>query len=186
MKKFKCKDCENRCEATMQTDEYSPSFCLYDTVEVNWREVEDSEENEHTSVNSEQLPDWCKVGETYYDYGARHYFKVTGIDDEKSEVSISWEPNMMAEVISYFIFKEFARPARKREFNEKEMLDLVGKVVSDSSGGWRSLIVWASGDEITTYRTSYSADLLMAGDYIIDGKPCYVLEHLNEKGEWVK
>lgn len=134
----------------------------------------------------EQLPDWVKVGETYYDYGARRYFKVTGIDDEKSEVSISWEPDMSAEVISYSIFKEFARPARKRQFNAEEMKALAGKVLSDSSGEWRSLILWASGVEITTYNRSYSPDTLMVYDFVVDGKPCYKLEHLNEKGEWVE
>lgn len=134
----------------------------------------------------EQLPDWCKVGGTCYDYGAGYYFKVTGIDDEKSEVSISWEPSMLADVISYSIFKEYARQARKRQFNEKEMKALIGKVLSDSGGAWRSLIIWASGDEVTTYHRSYSADTLIDEGCIVDGNPCYKLEHLNEKGEWVE
>lgn len=265
MRKFECKGCENHCVTTMKTIECSPSFCLYDTIKVNWYEVMDSAENTQTTVDSkqlpkltvevfdrpdcpgwaeyavvnykgrlsffsdkpkfegedygcwscsyakskhidntnfdasdwqnslierpkkqEQLPDWCKVDETYYDYGAQHYFKVTGIDDEKSEVSINWEPNMAAEVISYSIFKEFARPARKRQFNDKEMLDLVGKVLSSTCGEWRSLIIWASGEEVQTYYRSYRAYTLTDDDYTIDGKPCYKLEHLNEKGEWVE
>lgn len=134
----------------------------------------------------EQLPVWCKVGETYYDYGAQHYFKVTGIDDEKSEVLISWEPAALADVISYPLFIGYAKPARKRQFNEKEMLDLVGKVLSSPSGEWRSLILWASGEEVSTYHRSYSANTLMDDGYTIDGKPCYKLEHLNDKGEWVE
>lgn len=132
------------------------------------------------------LPDWCKVGAICYDYGAEHYFEVTRIDDEKAEVSISWYPKGLAEVISYSLFTEYARPARKHCFNEHEMLDLVGKVLSAPSGEWRSSILWASGDEVVTHYREYNANALMDGGYTINGEPCYVLEHLNEKGEWVK
>ena len=92
------------------------------------------------------MPDWCTVGATCFDYGAGYYFKVVEIDDKKAEVSISWYPNELVDVISYSLFTEYARPARKRCFNEHEMLDLVGKGLSAPSGKWRSLILLASDD----------------------------------------
>lgn len=134
----------------------------------------------------EPLPEWCEVDATCYDYGAGKYFKVTGIDAEKAEVSISWYPKGLAEVISYSLFKEYAKPARKRQFNEQEILDLVGKVLSSPDGKFRSLILWAHGSELITYYRLYNANTLMADGHTVDGKPCYVLEHLNEKGEWVE
>ena len=133
----------------------------------------------------EELPDWCKVGAICYDYGAAHYFEVTGIDDEKSEVSISWYPKGLVEVISYSLFTEYARPARKRQFNEHEMLDLAGKVLSAPSGEWRSLILWASANEVITHYGEYNANTLMDKGYTIDGKPCVIYEHL-EDGAWIQ
>ena len=129
-------------------------------------------------------PEGCTVGAICYDYGAAHYFEVTEIDDEKSEVSISWYPKGLIEVISYSLFTEYAKPARQRQFNEQEMLDLVGKVLGAPDGDWRSLIFWASSDEVSTYHRNYDACTLM--DYTIDGKPGSKLEHLNDKGEWVE
>ena len=189
MRTFKCDGCYERCCVTIKFGANPPCRCHHDDNPSNWHEVE-----EETVTNCNQLPkltakvlsDWCTVGATCYDYGTEHYFKVTGIDDEKAEVSIRWYPKGLVEVISYSLFTEYARPARKRQFNEHEILDLVGKALSAPSGEWRSLILWASDNEVITHYRKYSANALMAEGYTIDGKPCYVLEHQNDKGEWVK
>lgn len=76
--------------------------------------------------------------------------------------------------------------ARKRPFNEKEMRELVGKVIENDNV---ALLVTSYGKhtgDIDTYCGIYTAEDLRDSGFVIDGKPCCKLEHLNEKGEWVE
>ena len=80
--------------------------------------------------------------------------------------------------------------ARKRSFNEKEMQSLIGKVFESP---YRNFLVTGYNKQTNYIKVNemwFNAEDLMNGkdSYtpLIDGKPCYVLEHLNKKGEWVK
>ena len=131
---------------------------------------------------SEQLPAWCKVGEWVYEVESGEYQQINVITEKEiAFMSGDVYDKPFGDFEPYYYSQ-----ANKRQFNEQEMLDLVGKVLSSSSGDWRSLILWASNDEVSTYHRSYNADTLMSEGYLIDGKPCYKLEHKNEKGEWVE
>jgi hypothetical protein len=66
------------------------------------------------------------------------------------------------------------------------MKALVGKVLETPN---IALLVNAYGKltgDISTALGNYTAESLMDNGFVIDGKPCYKLEHLNEKGEWVE
>ena len=78
--------------------------------------------------------------------------------------------------------------ANKRPFNAQEMLSLIGKVATRDNGD-KCLVVYVAKDGSfldVGYDISYTPENLMKHNMLIDGKPCYVLEHLNEKGEWLK
>lgn len=171
MKKFECKHCELQCVLTPKATCFHPKFCPFaGGFESVWHEVK-----EETTTESNQLPDWCKVGEWVYDKAINRYSQVAEEDVTKG----------LREICNYISKGEIV-PAHKRQFNKKEMLDLVGKVLSDHSGEWRSLILWASAKEVTTHHSSYSANTLMVDGYTIDDKPCFKLEHLDDKEEWVE
>lgn len=193
MRKFECNDCEADCELTIQMDEIMPSYCLYDKEKANWHEVVDSAENAQTEqfLNSEQLPsnprklpDWFKVGAIGYDNKLNEYFEITNIDNDNVVVKFIETSGYF----SYQYFNEFCSEARKRPFNAYEMKALVGKVIEGTSIDFRALIHYytSADDSVCTIYNSYNAKELMESHIAIDGKPCYVLEHLNEKGEWVE
>lgn len=117
-----------------------------------------------------ELPDWCKVGEWVYDNVIEEYAIV------KKEDNQQW----------YVDNQKTLSPARKRPFNAKEMKALVGKVL-----GWDGnleLVISYDADTAEVYVDHMwcSAKCLMDNGYTIDGKPCYVLEHKNERGGWVE
>jgi hypothetical protein len=76
--------------------------------------------------------------------------------------------------------------ARKRPFNAEEMKALVGKVIGDGNRIDLIFSFTTKDKKVETNYAFYDAELLMDGNFTIDGKPCYVLEHLNDKGEWVE
>lgn len=180
MRKFECNSCEADCELTMQMDELTPSYCLYDKEKANWHEVK--EENTQQFGNSEQLPsnprklpDWFKVGEYMYLSEKGKYFKIT---EDFMNV------NLIGEKITAILAGKI-KQAKKRPFNEAEMKALVGKVLRGDKFDYCALITYTEAEMIETQHYTYTSDELIDG-YTIDGKPCFKLEHLNDKGEWVE
>ena len=189
MRKFKCVGCENNCEAHCELaayfDDYSPIFCLYDPIKVNWHEVKyNSAENAQTTAEPEQLPDWCKVGEWGYDTSREKYFEIVGVTP--FNVEVAYLDDALTTVIGISIFNADCVQAHKRPFNDKEMREIVGKNLE--TPGFVKFIFSYDKEEGTleSYDFLYTADDLFEDDFKFDGKPCYVLEHRNDKGEWVK
>jgi hypothetical protein len=119
------------------------------------------------------LPDWCKVAEVVYDNLLREYCCVEEYEER------DWYINN--------IESGRIKQARKRPFNAEEMKALVGKVIENEAGNLM-LVTMASpnsGGQIKFCNMWYTANELLKKGYTIDGKPCYVLEHL-ENGEWVE
>ena len=129
-----------------------------------------------------KLPDWCKVGEWGYcldDDGNCKYFKITRIEDN-------------------FIYGEdwgidyhFVKQARLRPYNAEEMKALVGKVIEDNYSAHLviGLIKPDPAENVSCHvraSQSWLASDKLLQQFTIDGHPCGVLEHLNEKGEWVE
>lgn len=122
-----------------------------------------------------KLPDWCKEGEWVFDTTINKYIKVSTDDIIKYS----------AKVCKYISDGEIVQ-ARLRPYNAGEMKALVGKVIERYSSAYL-VISYAHDDfETTVYIEGkyLSADNLLR-DFTINGKPCGVLEHL-ENGEWVR
>lgn len=177
MKKFECKGCGARC-VLITTLNYKPNMCF--RPEENWQEVkEEAAENESPA---KALPDWCKVGAIGYDNQLHEYFKIINIDND-TVVATRIESSGYN---SYQYFNEVCSEARKRPFNADEMKALVGKRL-EAPDGVDLIFSFDKRDKtIETNYACYDSKLLMEKNFTIDGKPCYVLEHINERGEWVK
>lgn len=126
------------------------------------------------------LPDWCKVGEWVWSIAFNTYFKVDKVDG----LFIYGTDFSGGE---YCVTIEHVRQARPRPYNAKEMRGMVGKVLNNPCSS-RLVTAYRESDciKILTSIGWYTADDLMTSDYTIDGKPCGVLEHLNENEEWVE
>lgn len=143
-----------------------------------------------------KLPDWCKVGEWVYDGIREKYRKIIRIDMTIKGCSPVIFFNEAADLLCpsmqlNSIGGRFLRPARPRPYNADEMRGLVGKVVDKKDGD--SFLVTAYTPKLDSRNLSaVSIDdmWVMADDvlecYTIAGNPAGVLEHLNEKGEWVQ
>lgn len=140
-------------------------------------------ENSLVERPAKALPDWCKVEKWGYDTEDHEYFEIVDITPVFINVRLLNGVHLQR---SYNAIKKCCVEAKKRPFNEKEMKELVGKVIENPN---IVLLVNAYGKhtgDIGTYCGNYTAESLMDNDFVIDDKPCYVLEHLNEKGEWVE
>ena len=188
MKKFECVGCENNCKLTPKKNYFLPKFCPFaEGYEPVWHEVKEeackiSIQDNRDSIQDNKLPDWVKVGAVGYDALNNEYFEITHIEHDSFRAKSIDSSNSC----SSLYFNEFVYEANKRPFNDKEMKSLVGRVLETPSV---VLLVNAYGKisgTIVTPSGNYSAEALMDNKYTIDGKPCYVLEHLNEQGQWVK
>lgn len=177
-----------------------PKFCLLFGDKADWHEVVDSAENEQFG-NSEQLPsnprklpDWVKVGELGYE-PMIGYYKIVNFFNKGKIVQILRFENNTTYALGIKDFNPYHCEARKRPFNADEMRVLVGKVLTDKGNGNVTMVTDFINEYdkyedynycmIYAYGEHYVAEDLI-NEYTIDDKPCYKLEHLNEKGEWVE
>lgn len=129
-------------------------------------------ENSLIERPTEELPEWCQADKWIYFTDINKYTKILSIDN-LNKLYADYKQGCIV-------------PARKRPFNEKEMKALVGKKLE--SPDWVDLILSFS-ERRKAIETKYAicdSKLLMDSEYTIDGKPCYKLEHQNDKGEWVE
>ena len=182
MKKFKCNGCAIHCELTPQKTCCTPKFCPHaEGYEPVWHEVKEAV----TVCN--RLPDWVKECAVGYDNEQERYFKVTDIDKKWCDVEYLDDGN--GATCDYPDMQKCSE-ARKRPFNAKEMKELFGKVYESSCCTFlitgydkrkKSIKVnelWFNSEELINGKNSINPPL-------IDGKPCYKLEHL-KNGEWVE
>lgn len=148
---------------------------LWDSSDWQNSLIERTEKNEEKS-----LPDWCKVGEWAYSTVYDEYSKIRDID----EFEVTFDRGAYCS-IAHASFVADYKQARPRPYNAKEMQKLVGKALE--LDGNRDLVTSYDGESETVYADSMwmNADELLSNGYTIDGKPCCILEHL-ENGIWVK
>lgn len=188
MKKFECKVCDTPCVLTLDSDlSIVPSLCPYlANKSTDWHEVkEDSAETSQTSVKQEKLPDWVKAGKWGYDKSLEKYFEIV-IVRKPFNVEVAYLDDAWTTIIGIPVFNDDCVQANKRPFNDKEMQAIVGKNLETPS--FVKFIFSYDKEEGTleSYDFLYTADDLFEDDFKFEGKPCYKLEHLNEKGEWVE
>lgn len=133
-------------------------------------------------VKEDKLPDWCKVGKWVWDKDDG-YGKIDSVRHNPSVCFIVFDGGIAA-----FGPESFAelKQARFRPYNQEDMKSLVWKTVKMRNDAF--LISIYNGDSNTVWFNNYKyspADLLN-NNMSIDGKPCGVIEHLNDNGEWVE
>lgn len=188
MKKYECSTprCQRKVPCALISDEegsYSPICCPHSGIYTGWRIIEESKEEaaENECPAKAELPDWCKVGAIGYDNQLHEYFKIINIDND-TVVATRIESSCYS---SYQYFNEVCSEARKRPFNDKEMKALVGKVIEDGDNLLFVSMYYGKEECVTAgCLVDFDRDDLMRCS--CDGKPCYKLEHLNDKGEWVE
>jgi hypothetical protein len=186
--KYECNACGIRiCIAWYQSCSGIPFKCTAGDTKPQWHEVKEeayrvSMQDNGDIIPDNKLPDWVKVGAIGYSNEYNDYFEIVDITSNFVRVNLFNEEYLLH---GYDTVREHCIEARKRPFNEKEMKALVGKVI-----GWENnlelVISYNAADgDVYVDQMWCSAKYLMDNEYTIDGKPCYVLEHL-EKGEWVE
>ena len=141
--------------------------------------------NAKICITQENLPDWVKVGEPVYNIEKKQYQTISLINGTVICKNIDSEGCTQ---YGYGAFMSDCVEARKRPFNEAEMKALVGKVVKNKEDNLMLVTMFypKSGGQIKFCNMWYTAKDLMKNSYTVDGKPCYKLKHLNDKGEWVE
>lgn len=141
-----------------------------------------------------KLPEWCKVDAICW-HKRCGYFKITYIDDVSKRVDIQQVEDTSRGYFSFNTICNEVKQARLRPYNAEEMRGLVGKVIEVEPGHfslclrvkglWADFLDDCDNEDDRARIISYDCDMLKHRN-TIDGQPCGVLEHLNEKGEWVK
>lgn len=128
------------------------------------------------------LTDWCKVGAWVFDSNDG-YGKITSIQEDRLACYIEFDGGAGG-----FAPESFAKlkQARLRPYNSDEMLSLLGKVIEHDN--LFLLVTYYDGRDNDITLNGYVADAkrLLNEGFTINGKPCGVLEHLNDNGEWVE
>lgn len=130
-----------------------------------------------------KLPDWCKVDAIGW-HKRCGYFKVTYIDDVSKRVDIQQVEDNSKGYLSFHTVCNETVQAHLRPYSAKEMQGLIGKVVSNERGDMFlvTAFVAADGGGVCVDGVVYDANDLFEC-YTINGRPCGVLEHLDEEGE---
>ena len=133
----------------------------------------------------EDLPDWVKVDNIGW-HSEPGYFKIIAIDDIEKRVRIQLMDGQTEKYCSFNTICTEVKHARPRPFNDKEMQDLVGKVLKHSTGNYLVTAFDNRWNQVKIESTWREREELKEFWTHLDGKPCYKLEHQNDKGEWVK
>lgn len=198
MIKYKCEYCGGHCELIVRHNEDKlPYGCPFDPSRIK-KEVKKETTTKTSRLPkltakvfkrpAKALPDWCKVGRCGYDNEQERYFEVTNID--KKWVDIEYLDDGIGATCDYSDIQKCSE-ARKRPYNAEEMKALVGKIITSTDGDVSIITDYSPHSAEYNVASIYfiggwsTADELLKYNYTIDGKPCYVLEHL-ESGEWVK
>lgn len=124
-----------------------------------------------------KLPEWCKVDAVGW-HKRCGYFKVTRIDDVSKRVDIQQVEDRYKGYLSFHTVCNEAVQASLRPYNEGEMRSLVGKVIESEE---YAFVINSYSDVSKTVRFNgynYTSADLLNNNLTINGKPCFVLEHL--------
>jgi hypothetical protein len=163
-----------------------PKFCAYDKeCTARWEKIGGKSPHTAEKENLLGLPQYI------YD---RHqgYYKVTNVYANGKFDAVPAFDNCRA-VIQRKDFEHYAH-ARLREFDDREMRDLVGKIITEPKKDSTLLVLaYNNGEDsdgtpaVMMIDEWFSNAELLAKGYTIDNKPCGVFEHFDHvREEWVK
>lgn len=150
---------------------------------LNNAEVDSGEDCDscHDIRRDDEVPEWCSLGEWVYSIRTRHYSKI--IESHKHRVTTT-----ITTYTDEYINAGNVVPARLRPYNAAEMHELLGKALTrNSDRPFSFLVIYVEGDGsfIKSGNFKYTAEELK-DRFTIGGKPCGVLEHLTDWGDWVE
>lgn len=143
--------------------------------------IQDSGETA-TDSQDRQLPEWCKMGEWVWDIEDSRYVKIISITD----MVLLCTKDKCTYYEDLEDMKGNYNQARLRPYNAKEMKALMGKVIEHSGDCMLVTAYSQKRNFIIADSVSQTPKDLLDGGYTIDGKPCGVLEHLDDKGVWIQ
>lgn len=189
MAKFVCDSCceiadGNPCILNANDDVITPHSCAWGG-DANWLRCEKSERSEESKSVSGIYPEWYKVGGWVWSiqYG---YGKVERIDDDGISKVIFHK--LSADDNSRLMSVLELAEARVRPWSFEEA-PFMAKV-KDKNGKVELLRLHleSSGNFFFRYEgyTDERADFFAQNYTLLDGSPCGVFEHRNDRGEWVQ
>ena len=184
MSKFECKRCQGQV-CTIELSSGYPAFCVkYSDHDPEWDEITNDAEHEKQET---ELSEWCKWGSWVYDNN-NWYGEIITIQDDLSACYIELDGGTDA-----FVPETFTKlkQARLRPWTAREA---IGKVIC-----WKGDYSFEENISIITHVDAkgfcsgvlidnINLESLSKKDcfYQPNGKPCGVLEHLDNNGEWVE
>lgn len=130
-----------------------------------------------------RLPEWCKVGEWVWDIDDSRYVKIISITD----MVLLCTKGKCTYYTDLKDMKGLYSQAQIRPYNVDELKALVGKPITMSDGAVCLCTAYSKQcKSVILDNTHWNAQKLVDNGFTVDGEPCGVLEHLNEKGEWVE
>jgi hypothetical protein len=184
MREFECNACGANCRVTVNHGDITPCYCLYEKERTDWHEVK--EESAEVERPAKALPDWVEEGAIGYDNEQKRYFEVTCVMYASGKwVDIEYLDDGVGTIYSYADMQKCSE-ARKRPFYDVEMQRSVGRVFTTAAGDVSIASDFDNYPKILCILgTWFNRKELADSAWLLDGKPCYVLEHLVD-GEWVK
>lgn len=179
MTKYICATCDPYDPCSYESGRTNTEPCRCPLMEGNkpdWKPIGTDD------CGKPQLPDWCKPDEYIWDDENQSYRKVLKITDKV----------LLSTTTGFTYYEEFIdikrhyREANLRPYNKVEMRTLVGKVIDFEKNSDLVLSYDGESGEIYADDVWFSGKELLNNGYTYLGKPCGILEHLNEKGEWVE
>ena len=132
------------------------------------------------------LPDWCKADAVCWHKRAG-YFKVTYVNAVDDIVYMQQLDDKSIGYLSFNTVCNEVKQANFRPYDEGEMRAVVGKPITMPDGAVCLCTAYSKQNKSVIFDSRHwKAQKLRDSGCTIDGKPCGVLEHLNDKGEWVE
>lgn len=158
----------------------SGSFDSSDYEHSLVRRTEQKQKLQQKQKPENELPGWCKPDEWIWDDEDQRYLKVLRITDTVLLSTVSG----LTYYEEFIDIKRHYKEARLRLYSPDEMSSLVGKVLHHSTGAY--LVTgfenrWNQVKIESVWREAVELKDLWTW---LDGTPCGMLEHLNEKGSW--
>ena len=132
------------------------------------------------------LPDWCKVGAIVLKHEYMEIVEITdnGVKCKYLEATEDGTAGKTSVISTDYLITGY--PARLRPYNADEMKALVGKSLKHSTGVYLVTAFEYKWDQVNIESVWRDSSELAELWTQLDDKPCGVLEHLNDEGEWVE
>lgn len=178
-----------RHKPKIKNDIWYVNITEYDTIQMIPIPF-DNKDWSHSLIERpiKQLPEWCKVGTLVFDRRCPEHNRYQKIEVIKKLQNGNNLVYLTYDQLSDKDFSDNIKQARIRPWTIEEISNILPLVVIDrkSVNNFHTTVCSASDKFVWIASALKGIEYSeLASDYCkIDGSPCGVFEHLNEKGEW--